>query len=167
MYISGIQYESIVDGDGLRVTIFCSGCYWDCKGCHNPNTHSFTNGRKFDLSLQNHIIDYIKNNPMIKGITLSGGDPMFSAKDLVHFIKKLKEEINYINIWCYTGFTYENIINCNDERFQLLKLCDVLVDGKFIIELKDITLKFRGSSNQRLINIKESLMKGGIIKYEN
>jgi anaerobic ribonucleoside-triphosphate reductase activating protein len=165
MYISGIQYESIVDGEGLRTTLFISGCKWNCKDCHNIKTHSFTYGKTFNNKLQNEVISYIKNNPMIKGITLSGGDPMFSASDLLEFVETLKLEIPYINIWCYSGFTYEDIIEDNDDKYNLLKMCDVLVDGLFDISLKDIRLCYRGSSNQRIIDVQESLNQNKIILY--
>jgi len=165
MNISGIQYESIVDGEGVRTTLFISGCKWDCKDCHNIKTHSFVYGKEFDEKLQNEVIAYIKNNPMIKGITLSGGDPMFSASDSLKFTKKIKLEIPYINVWCYTGFTYEDIMIQDDDKQKLLKLCDVLVDGKFKIDLKDIRLYFRGSSNQRIIDVQESLKQSKTILH--
>lgn len=165
MYISGVQYESIVDGEGLRLTLFCSGCYWNCAGCQNPATHSFTYGKTFDEDLQEDIINYIHNSPIIKGITLSGGDPMFNAQELIKFIIKAKNKVKNINIWCYTGFTFENILSYKDEKTELLKLCDILVDGKFEMDKKDVTLAFRGSSNQRIIDIKESLKQNKVVLY--
>ena len=165
MHISGFINESLVDGVGVRATIFISGCRHSCKGCQNPETHNFKRGMKFDEELQQGIINKIKENPLIQGITLSGGDPMFSAKDLVEFVKLAKSELDGINIWCYTGFTYEEVRYGKDlDMIDLLKLCDVLVDGKFIEEQKDITLSFRGSSNQRIINIKESLKNSKVIE---
>ena len=167
MYISGIQYESIVDGEGLRLTLFISGCKWNCEGCQNVDSHSFTNGREFDITLQNHVIEYIHNNPMIKGITLSGGDPMFSAIEVLDFVTELKIKIPSINIWCYTGFTFEEIVKGNDAKTSLLIMCDVLVDGKFEANKRDVTLSDRGSSNQRIIDIKESLKQNKCISYNN
>ena len=165
MYISGLVKESLVDGIGIRTTIFISGCRHYCKGCQNPETHNFKRGIEFDEALQWEIIDDIKNNPLIQGITLSGGDPMFSAKELVEFVKLAKDELDDINIWCYTGFTYEMIISGNDlDMIELLKMCNVVVDGKFIEEQKDITLSFKGSKNQRVIDVKESLMHNKAIE---
>jgi len=167
MHISGLVNESLVDGIGIRTTIFISGCRHFCKGCQNPETHNFKRGVEFDEELQWKVIDDIRNNPLIQGITLSGGDPMFSAKELVEFIEFAKSELSDINfdVWCYTGFTYEMIRNSNDpDTIDLLKLCDVLVDGKFILEQKDITLSFRGSANQRIIDVKKSLRQGTVIK---
>ena len=167
MYIIGIQYESIVDGEGLRLTLFVSGCKWNCEGCQNIDSHNFTNGKKFDMALQNHIIEYIQNNPMIKGITLSGGDPMFSAIEVLEFAKELKIKVPYINIWCYTGFTFEEIIKRDDAKTFLLNICDVLVDGKFDINQRDITLSYRGSCNQRIVDVRESLKQNKCILYNN
>ena len=165
MHISGLVKESLVDGLGVRTTIFISGCRHNCKGCQNPETHNFKRGIEFDEELQWKVIDDIKCNPLIQGITLSGGDPMFSAKELVEFVKLAKDELDDINIWCYTGFTYEMIRNSNDsDAIDLLKLCNVLVDGKFVEEQKDITLSFKGSGNQRVIDVKESLKQGLVVK---
>lgn len=167
MYISGIQYESIVDGEGLRLTLFVSGCEWNCEGCQNIESHNFKNGRKFDIELQNHVIDYIQDNPMIKGITLSGGDPMFSAIELLGFVKDLKIKLPSINIWCYTGFTFEEIIKRDDAKTFLLSVCDVLVDGKFEESQRDVTLAYRGSRNQRIINVQESLKQDKIMLWKD
>lgn len=166
MFISGITYESLVDGKGVRTTLFISGCYWNCKGCHNKETHSFMNGKEFTLELQQEVINNIKKNPLIKGLTLSGGDPMFSAKEVLEFIAILKKYIPDINIWCYTGFTFEGIVNSHDDKYRLLKQCDVLVDGQFKIEMRNIREVFKGSSNQRIINVKESLKQDEIILYK-
>jgi anaerobic ribonucleoside-triphosphate reductase activating protein len=165
MNISGIIYESIVDGSGVRTTIFISGCKHNCYGCQNPKLHSFTNGKEFTIDLQKQIINDIKSNPLIKGITLSGGDPFFSSTEVLSFVKLIKEKLPLIDIWIYSGFTYEEIIQ-NDDMKSLLKECNILVDGKFILEKRDITLQFKGSSNQRIINIQETLRKGEIILWQ-
>jgi anaerobic ribonucleoside-triphosphate reductase activating protein len=164
MYISGIDWQSITDGDGVRTTLFASGCKHNCLGCHNPDTHSFTNGTIFNEEVYEKIVDYITFTPYIKGITLSGGDPMFSAEEIIPFIKKIKDELPYIDIWCYTGFTFENLLT-DRYKLELLKMIDVLVDSKFEIDKRDITLKFRGSSNQRVIDVKKSLEQNEIVLY--
>lgn len=154
MRISGIVYDSIVDGEGIRNTLFISGCKHYCKNCHNPQTWNFDYGKEFTIEKQIDFIDECKRNILLDGITISGGDPMYSADELVLFVKRFKNECPDLNIWIYSGFTYEEIIN--DEKMkELLSLCDVLVDGKYIEELKDTTLKFRGSSNQRVIFLKK------------
>lgn len=167
MYISGIVYESLVDGIGVRATIFISGCFHQCKGCQNPKTHNFKNGREFTLELQQKIIQKIKDDPLIQGITLSGGDPIYSAKDVIDFVRLAKSELPSINIWLYTGFKFEELVNSTDiYKKVLVDLCDVIVDGKFIEEQKDITLSFKGSSNQRIIDVKESLKQNTIIELD-
>ena len=110
MNVSGINFESIADGDGVRVVVYISGCLHNCKGCHNPTSHSFTAGRPFTEELQREVIEYIKKTPFISGLTLSGGDPMYSASELVPFVTALKEDIKDISVWIYSGFSYEKIL---------------------------------------------------------
>lgn len=151
MNISGVVYDSIVDGEGLRNTIFVSGCLHHCKGCQNPQTWDFNYGYEFTEEKQNEFIKACKDNPILDGITISGGDPIYSTEELIPFLKKYKKENPSHTIWLYTGFRYSDI-----KDNEILKLIDVVVDGEYIEELKDITLAFRGSSNQRIINIKNN-----------
>ena len=153
MNISGIVYDSVVDGEGLRNTIFVSGCFHFCKNCHNPQTWDFNYGYEFTKELQDKFIIKCKENSILDGITISGGDPIYSYRELIPFLKRYKKENPTHNIWLYTGFKYEDI-----KENEVLKLIDVLVDGEFINELKDLTLAFRGSSNQRIIKLKEGKM---------
>ena len=154
MYLSGIDYESIADGIGVRCVLFVSGCKHNCKGCHSLKTHDFKNGVEVTDELIKEINYEISKRSFLSGITLSGGDPMYSAKECVELLNKL--DIPKNNVWIYSGFTFEEI--CKDpDMLSLLKKCDVLVDGMFMEDLRDITLDFRGSSNQRIININEAL----------
>lgn len=162
MKISGINFESIVDGDGVRVVIYFSGCLHNCKGCHNPSSHDFDSGQLFSEKIQDEIIDYILDTPFISGLTLSGGDPMYSTKDIIPYIIKIRNKIKDISIWVYSGFTYEEIIN-DVEMSKLLILCDVLVDGQFILEQRDMTLAYKGSTNQRIIDIQKSIEQNQVI----
>ena len=164
MNIVGVNFESIADGEGVRVVIFCSGCLHNCKGCHNPTSHSFTVGREFTNALQSKIISYIKNTPFISGITLSGGDPMYNAKELLPFVQRIRNEFPNKTVWIYSGFTYHEILKDND-MLELLKLCDVLVDGRFIIEQRDITLPYRGSRNQNIIDINKSINSEEVVLW--
>lgn len=150
MNYSGFIEESLVDGEGVRSVLFVSGCKHCCKGCHNPETWDFNNGDEFTKEIEDKIINIVKNNPLIDGLTLSGGDPMYSEKELIPFLKRFKLELPDKNIWMYTGFHYEDI-----KDSKIFKYIDVVVDGPFILEKRDIGLKFRGSSNQRIINIKK------------
>ena len=154
--------ETTADGDGIRLSCYFSKCSLFCKGCHNPQSWSEDYGEYFGKEKQDSIISTLKN--MIKPkITLTGGNPLESY-ELYEFVFRLKNEIKNINIWIYSGFTYEEIIK-NEKMNNILSMCDVLVDGRFILELKDLTLKYRGSSNQRIIDIQKSLKENKIILY--
>ena len=152
--LAGISYESLVNGPGIRRVFFAQGCLHRCEGCHNPETHDFNGGELFQID---KLIEDVKENPMIKGITFSGGDPFEQAEAFNILAKKLKE-INK-NIWCYTGYTFENIIKNKDNKAwqELLSNIDVLIDGKFILSKKTEILKYRGSENQRIVDVKESI----------
>ena len=167
MNIAGINYESINDGEGVRTVIYVSGCSHKCLNCHNPQTHDINYGIEFTDKLQNEIIEGIIKRPFISGITFSGGDPLHQNNilDVFNLIKKLKVKFPDKNIWIYTGYKIETILN-NPLRRQIIEMCDVVVDGRYIDELKDLTLKFRGSSNQRLIDIQKTLKENKIILYE-
>ena len=156
---SNLQSDSIVDGDGIRTVIWFQGCKHHCRECQNPETWSFDGGIEFDVE---DIKEQIKNLKYQTGITLSGGDPFFQAPAAAE-IAKFAHSIG-LNVWCYTGFTYDEIIDANDEKMELLKNTDVLVDGRFEIENKSLACKFRGSTNQRVIDVKKSLEKGEVVK---
>lgn len=173
MNIAGINYESINDGEGVRTVIYVSGCSHKCPNCHNPQTHDVNYGVKFTNELQDEIISNIKKRPFISGITLSGGDPLHhnNASDVYNLIARLKNEFPNKNIWLYTGYRFEDIIynplrDMNTTlRKRVVEMCDVLVDGRYVEELRDITLKFCGSSNQRVIDVKQSLKENQIVLY--
>lgn len=154
MNYCGYIKESINEGDGLRSVIFFSGCPFHCKGCHNPQSQKYDFGDEFTDDIQAKIINDIKNNPLLSGITLCGGEPFANKnwKYVLSFIKALRQEIPNINIWSYSGFTFEELLEL--PQVELLNEINVLIDGQFIEEEKDLTLKFRGSKNQRIINLK-------------
>lgn len=160
MYICGVNYESICDGIGVRTTIFISGCLHNCFNCQSPDTHSFTYGSPVTSDMISMINEEMDKRTFLSGITLSGGDCMYSPTETISLIKKLHIPKN--NIWCYTGFQFEEVVK-NPNRYSLLKLVDVLVDGLYVDALRDITLPFRGSSNQRVIDVRASLKTGRII----
>ena len=155
---SNLQSDSIVDGDGIRTVIWFQGCKHHCKECQNPETWNFNGGMEFDIE---DIKDEMKKLKYQTGVTLSGGDPFFQAAAAAE-IAKFAHSIG-LNVWCYTGFTYEEIIDANDEKMELLKNTDVLVDGRFEIDKKSLACKFRGSTNQRIIDVKKSLENGEVI----
>lgn len=151
--IAGIVNDSIVDGPGLRMCIFTQGCDKACEGCHNPEAQLLTGGDAYSVD---DLFEKIKNNPLLSGITLSGGEPLLQAKEL----KRLAELVKDIglDIALYTGDIFEEILEKNDEdEINLLSHCDILIDGPFILAEKSLTLNFRGSKNQRILDCKKSL----------
>ena len=155
---SRLQKDSIVDGSGIRTVIWFQGCLHHCYMCHNPETWDLNGGIVFDLD---DIKEEIKNLKYQSGITLSGGDPFFQAESATE-IAKYAHECN-LNVWCYTGFTYEELIEADDDKKNLLKNVDVLVDGRFENEKKSLACKFRGSTNQRIIDVPKSIEQGDIV----
>lgn len=152
MKISGIVYDSIVDGEGIRNTLFLSGCLHKCEGCHNSKTWDFNYGEEFTLDKQMEFILKCRKNVLLDGITISGGDPMYSVNELITFLCLYKRYNPEHSIWLYTGFTYEEILG-DEVMNKVLPLLDVIVDGEYEYKLRDTTLKFRGSSNQRIIKL--------------
>lgn len=150
--ISGIIKESFLDGIGIRTVIFFQGCEHACPGCQNPHTQKKGNGAYVTIP---YILSVIESDELSKGVTFSGGCPLCNAENIISLAKELKEK-GY-NIWCYCG---EKIEELKGKQLELLRYIDVLVDGKYMKELRDDTLAFRGSKNQRIINVKEYL--GGV-----
>lgn len=162
--IAGVQKESIVDGPGIRYVVFTQGCPHHCKGCHNPQTHDFNGGMEVSIS---KIAEDIKKNPLIKGVTISGGEPFFQAKQVSKLIDSLQDK-NY-DYMVYTGYNFENLVKSSNDSngyMDLLKRTDVLMDGKFVEELKNENTVFRGSTNQRAIECKNSLQTGNLTFHE-
>lgn len=147
LHIAGINYESTVDAEGVACAIFFSGCNHFCRGCHSKDTWDFNYGKEISYNLISIINSEIDKRPFLSALVLSGGDPMYSAAEINNLIHKIHIPNN--NIWCYTGFLMEQIVE-NPEMKKLLDLCNVLIDGQFDIKKRDITLLFRGSSNQRI-----------------
>lgn len=145
--IAGLQDESIVDGPGVRLVVFTQGCRHKCLGCHNPETHDFSKG--YDIEIE-AIINKLKENPLLDGITLSGGDPFEQAESCSILARRAKD-LGF-NVVAYTGYTYEKLLK-NKKHSKLLEYVDILIDGKFEMDKIDLTLPFRGSSNQRILNI--------------
>lgn len=160
--LAAILPESLVNGPGLRRVIFAQGCPHNCEGCFSPHTHSYSEGLLVDMD---EIIDDIKGNPMLSGVTFSGGDPWEQAEKFAYLAKEIKKL--GLNVWCFTGYTFEYIIENRKRRpgwDLMLKNIDVLVDGKFEYRMHKQGLKYRGSSNQRIINIEKSLKINRIIE---
>ena len=159
--IAGIVNDSIVDGPGFRLTVFTQGCVHGCPGCHNPKTHDFKGGYDIDTDA---IILQARENILLDGVTLSGGEPFCQSAACAEIAKGAKKL--GLNVWCYTGYTYEELISGSAEWMNLLNEIDVLVDGRFEIDKKTLNCRFRGSSNQRLIDVQASLKNGKVVLFE-
>ena len=152
-----LEPDSIVDGEGIRTVVWTQGCSHNCEGCHNPSTHDFKGGFEVDID---EIINDLNKIEFQRGITFSGGDPMFQAEacNAIAVAAKAKG----LNVCCYTGFTFEKLLN-NPKTLEFLKNIDVLVDGKFILKQRSLNLDFRGSKNQRIIDVPKSLKENKVI----
>ena len=160
-----LTFDSIVDGPGLRTVIWTQGCPHLCPGCHNPQTHDMQAGFMMESE---DIVKQIKATKLQKGITLSGGEPFLQAEALVVIAREVKQL--GMDVWAYTGFRFDYLINEKNPNYKhnirLLQYVDTLVDGRFIEEKKSVHLLFRGSSNQRIINVQQSLLKQEVICLE-
>lgn len=162
--ISGVIDDSIVDGPGIRLTIFTQGCPHRCEGCHNPQTHDFDGGETVTLE---SLLEKVKSNPLLDGVTFSGGEPFCQAKQLYELGLEIKKA--GLNVVTYTGYLYEYLTERADPDnyyWELLSVTDYLVDGPFILSKRDILLKFKGSSNQRIIDVKKSLAEKKVVEAE-
>jgi anaerobic ribonucleoside-triphosphate reductase activating protein len=160
--IAGTVNDSIVDGPGLRFTVFVQGCSHHCPGCHNPQTHDPNAGKETDTKT---LIAQMKKNPLLSGLTLSGGEPMEQPEACYELAKAAHEMC--LNVWCYTEYTWDELMLENDlARMSLLHEADVLVDGPFVLAWKSLEIPWRGSRNQRVIDVKNTLKAGKIIEYK-
>lgn len=185
MNYGSIKFYDIANGEGVRTSLFVSGCTHHCKECFNPETWDFAYGKVFDEEAENSILDSLKQD-YVNGLTLLGGEPMEPAnqKALLTFVKKVKQMYPNKTIWCYSGYLIDDLLgigrlpmeNGNTTFYQdlverahcawteeLLSYIDVLVDGEFMLPLKDITLRFKGSKNQRVIDVKETLKRKVVV----
>lgn len=170
MKLAGIQYESVVDGPGLRNVIYFQGCEHRCSGCHNPGTWDKKGGVEVSVD---EVFKLVTRNPMVNSITFSGGEPFLQSNGAWKLAIKLK--LNHYSLWTFTGYTWEELYNTAQKYGRsvykrsirrLILLTDVLVEGKYEQDKKTLSLPFRGSSNQRLIDVKKTLAAGEVVEYE-
>ena len=154
MRIAGNIDESIVDAVGIRYVIFLQGCTIGCNGCQNKKTQDVNGGIEVDVE---DVFNDINSHYLIDGVTFSGGEPFLQVQECIKLAKMIRKERPELNIWSYSGYTFEHLIE-NSENIEFLKLIDVLVDGPFVLSKKTLTIPFRGSSNQRLIDTKKTLL---------
>ena len=170
MNYADIKKIDVANGEGVRVSVFVSGCNHHCKGCFNQCAWDFNYGKEFSEKEEQQIIDYM-NHDYISGLSLLGGEPLEprNQEGLLPLVKKVKEKFPNKNIWCYTGFDFEKDVvgkmaKDNETTRELLKYIDVIVDGKFEEDKRDLKLQFRGSSNQKIVDVKKTLQTGKVIK---
>ena len=170
MNYADIKKIDVANGEGVRVSVFVSGCNHHCKGCFNQCAWDFNYGKKFTEKEEQQIIDYM-NHDYISGLSLLGGEPLEpkNQEGLLPLVKKVKEKFPNKDMWCYTGFDFEKDVvgkmaKNNETTRELLKYIDIIVDGKFEEDKKDLKLQFRGSSNQKIVDVKKSLQTGQIVK---
>lgn len=171
MHYGNIKNYDIADGEGVRVTLFCSGCTNRCEGCFQPETWDFCYGKEYTKETEDQLIQML-TNPNIQGLTLLGGDPFepSNQRTLIALLRRVKQELPTKDVWAYTGFVYEQDLLEGQRKHtevtdEMLSYIDVLVDGPFVIDQKDISLYFRGSTNQRVIDMPKTLKSGNVVIY--
>ncbi len=172
MNYADIKRVDVANGEGVRVSVFVSGCNHHCKGCFNQCAWDFNYGNKFTDEDINKVLNYL-NHDYISGLSLLGGEPLEpqNQEGLLPLVKKVKEKFPNKNIWCYTGFDFEKDVigkmaKENKTSNELIRYLDVVVDGKFEEDKKDLKLRFRGSSNQRIIDVKETLKENKVVEFK-
>ena len=162
MRIAGLVQDSIVDGPGLRFVVFVQGCPHHCPRCHNPESHDPKGG--WSASVDGIAVQLL-SNPLTDGLTLSGGEPFKQARECLALVAEAF--IRGLNVWCYTGYTFEHLRDHgSDDQKDLLRMLDVLVDGPYKHEERSLSLPWRGSKNQRIIDVQESLREGTVIEWK-
>lgn len=171
MYYGAVDTCDIANGEGVRVTLFVSGCTNRCKGCFQPETWDFKYGREYTQATENMLLEAV-GKPYISGLTLLGGEPFEpeNQRCLVGLVKKVKEMYPQKNVWAFTGFLLDKQLAKGGSKFcevteEMLSYVDVLVDGPFVLEKKNISLKFRGSENQRIIDVKKTISQNKTVLY--
>ena len=172
MNYHNIKKCDMLNGEGIRVSLWVSGCEHNCNQCQNPQTWDINGGIPFEQETEQELLLALKEE-YISGITFTGGDPLHenNLEDVLNLVNKIRLLLPDKTIWIYSGYTWESIFSEEQDKLSQIKRdiisqCNIFVDGKFIDELKDITLKWKGSSNQRIIDVKQSLTKGEIVLYD-
>ena len=166
-YIADYKPYNFVDGEGVRCSLYVSGCPFACAGCYNEVAQDFSYGRPYTKELEDQIIEDLKAN-YCQGLTLLGGEPFLNTQVTLSLCERVRAEFGEAkDIWAWTGYTYQELLKSNQDKMELLELIDVLVDGRFVEAKKDLNLAFRGSSNQKIIDVKKTLASDKIILWNN
>ncbi|CAI2548931.1 hypothetical protein AKUA1805_00340 [Apilactobacillus kunkeei] len=165
-YIADYKPFNFVDGEGIRCSIYVSGCKFLCPGCYNVASQNFHYGQPYSQDLEDQIIEDMKKD-YVQGLTLLGGEPFLNTQVCLRLCKRVREEFGHTkDIWSWSGYTFDELLKDSYDKLKLLSMIDILVDGRFMEDQKDLTLQFRGSANQRIINVPKSLEENKVILWD-
>ncbi|MCK8625703.1 anaerobic ribonucleoside-triphosphate reductase activating protein [Apilactobacillus kunkeei] len=165
-YIADYKPFNFVDGEGIRCSIYVSGCKFLCPGCYNVASQNFHYGQPYSQDLEDQIIEDMKKD-YVQGLTLLGGEPFLNTQVCLRLCKRVREEFGYTkDIWSWSGYTFDELLKDSYDKLKLLSMIDILVDGRFMEDQKDLTLQFRGSANQRIINVPKSLEENKVVLWD-
>lgn len=166
-YIGDYKPYNFVDGEGVRCSLYVSGCPFACKGCYNKVAQNFAYGQPYTQDLEDEIINDLRAD-YCQGLTLLGGEPFLNTQVTLSLCKRVREEFGHEkDVWSWTGYTWEEIMQGSSDKIELLHLLDVLIDGRFVEAKKDLSLAFRGSSNQKIIDVQQSLAQDEVVLWNN
>lgn len=165
MFYSNIVEHDIANGEGVRISLFVSGCQFHCEDCFNPESWDYSYGKPYTQETTDYILSILQS-PYVNGLSILGGDPLWQDEEGIAQLINLVEQVKSIGktVWIWSGFTWEQLPSLSQSKQNLIQLCDVMIDGQYNRELRDLRLKWRGSSNQRVINIQQSIKEGKVIK---
>ena len=162
-YIADYKPFNFVDGEGVRCSLYVSGCFFNCPGCYNKAAQNFHYGQPYTQDLEDQIIEDLSQS-YVQGLTLLGGEPFLNTQVCLKLVKRVRKEFGHEkDIWSWSGYTWEELMKESSDKLELLHYLDILVDGRFLLAKKDLTLQFRGSSNQRIIDVPQSLQTGKVV----
>ena len=165
-YVADYKPFNFVDGEGVRCSVYVSGCLFNCPGCYNKAAQNFHYGQPYTQELEDQIIEDLGHD-YVQGLTLLGGEPFLNTPVLLKLCKRVRKEFGHQkDIWSWSGYTWEELLKDSDDKKELLSLVDILVDGRFLLAKKDLTLQFRGSSNQRIIDVQKSFKAGKVVIWD-
>ena len=165
-YIADYKAFNFVDGEGVRCSLYVSGCPFHCPGCYNVAAQNFHYGKPYTQELEDQIMEDLSQD-YVQGLTLLGGEPFLNTQVCIRICKRIRQEFGHTkDIWSWTGYNWDELLKDSDDKLEMLSLIDILVDGRFLEEKKDLTLQFRGSSNQRIIDVPKSLAADKVIIWD-
>ena len=165
-YVADYKPFNFVDGEGVRCSVYVSGCLFNCPGCYNKAAQNFHYGQPYTQELEDQIMEDLSQS-YVQGLTLLGGEPFLNTQVCLKLIHRLRKEFGHTkDIWSWSGYTWEELLKDSDDKLEMLHNIDILVDGRFLLAKKDLTLQFRGSSNQRIIDVPKSLESGHVVIWD-